>query len=877
MLDSSRRVLLYGLLGILSLVFFGLDVVLPAGLTVELLQVAIVLLTLFAAGRRPTLVFGGITTVFVAAGYGIHLARGEETTVLANHGVVMLGLWMAVAVVLGYKEVLQSRRESEARAQAVLDTTIDGIFTIDGEGTIESFNPAAEDIFGYNAAEVIGEPVAVLLAEPHRDPVEEALRTYRETGRAALVGREQELEGRRSDGTTFPVALSVSEVDAGPRPLLTGIVRDITDRKRDERRLATQYKTAQVLTGSDSLEEAAPRLLRTICEQLDWGRGELWLPDADASRLASAEAWQRSPSSLPAFEDATRRTTFEPGEGLPGQVWEEQRPRWLPDVRRDESFKRQSAAREADVRAGFAFPIRLDDRVLGVMVFFSRDIREPDEGLLQMFSVIGNQIGQFAERRRTERTLQTTAERLSRAQEIARLGSWEYDLETGQVIWSEQMYRLFGVDPDAFTPSLERVKEFLPTEARGRVETVLTRLRDGDDSFRLEHRLSPQDGGERWMLTQGEADDARLVGTTLDITELKETKRALQESEARAQAILETTVDGIITIDAEGAIESFNQAAEEIFGYDADEVIGENVKMLMPSPHHEQHDEYLHSYHETGRRKIIGVGREVTGRRKDGSTFPMDLAVSEVELGDRTIFTGIVRDISERRRLEKEILSVSEQERRRIGQDLHDGLGQMLTGIGLLSQDLARQLDEEGHERAEDMAEITEHVKEADQYARDLSHGLIPVDVEGGQPSALPEALRRLADNAERLFSVDCSFREVDATIVLEDTVATHLYRIAQEAVNNAVRHGEADRLRIILAAGEEHLRLQVRDDGSGFEEADVTDAGMGVRIMNYRARIIGGTLDINSALGEGTVVTCTVPRTSAEAPASAASASPSA
>ena len=230
MLDSSRRVLLYGLLGILSLVFFGLDVVLPAGLTVELLQVAIVLLTLFAAGRRPTLVFGGITTVFVAAGYGIHLARGEETTVLANHGVVMLGLWMAVAVVLGYKEVLQSRRESEARAQAVLDTTIDGIFTIDGEGTIESFNPAAEDIFGYNAAEVIGEPVAVLLAEPHRDPVEEALRTYRETGRAALVGREQELEGRRSDGTTFPVALSVSEVDAGPRPLLTGIVRDITDR-----------------------------------------------------------------------------------------------------------------------------------------------------------------------------------------------------------------------------------------------------------------------------------------------------------------------------------------------------------------------------------------------------------------------------------------------------------------------------------------------------------------------------------------------------------------------------------------------------------------------------------------------------------------------
>jgi len=866
MLNSSRRALLYGLLALLSLAFFGLDVMLPAGLTVELLQVAIVLLTLFAPGRRPTLVFGGVTTAFVAAGYAVHLARGEEATVLTNHGVVLLGLWMAVAVVLGYKQVLQSRRESEARAQAVLDTTIDGIFTVDAEGTIESFNPAAENIFGYDAAEVIGAPVTTLLADAHREPVQEALDTYRETGRAALVGREQELEGRRSDGTVFPIALSVSEVDAGPRPLLTGIVRDITERKQDERRLATQYHTAQALTGSDSLGEAAPRLLRTICEQLDWERGELWLPDAEESRLKSTEAWQRSSASLPAFEDATRHTTFERGEGLPGTVWDEQRPQWLPDVQRDDAFLRQEAARKADVRAGFAFPIQLDDRVLGVMVFFSRDIREPDEGLLQMFSVIGSQIGQFAERRRTERTLQTTAERLSRAQKIARLGSWEYDLETGEVVWSEQMYRLFGVDPDAFTPSLERVTAFLSDEDQGRFEEALAQVREGDDAFRLEHRLSPADGEERWMLTQGEIDDTRLVGTTLDTTELKQTKRALEESEARAQAILETTVDGIITIDAEGTIESFNPAAENIFGYDAEEVIGKDVKVLMPSPHREQHDEYLRSYHETGRRKIIGIGREVTGKRKDGSTFPMDLAVSEVELGDRTIFTGIVRDISERRRLEKEILSVSEQERRRIGQDLHDGLGQMLTGIGLLSQDLARQLEEEGHERADDMAEITEHVKEADQYARDLSHGLIPVDVEGGQPSALPEALRRLADNAERLFGVECSFRAVDAGIVLDDTVATHLYRIAQEAVNNAVRHGAAEHLRMILAAGEAHLRLQVRDDGSGFEEEDVTDAGRGVRIMNYRARIIGGTLDINSALGEGTVVTCTVPRARAEA-----------
>ncbi len=348
----------------------------------------------------------------------------------------------------------------------------------------------------------------------------------------------------------------------------------------------------------------------------------------------------------------------------------------------------------------------------------------------------------------------------------------------------------------------------------------------------------------------------------------KHLRRAQYESEARAQAILNTTVDGIITINADGIIQSFNPAAEDIFGYAAEEVIGKNVKVLMPSPYHEEHDEYLRSYHETGRRKIIGIGREVRGRRKDGSTFPMDLAVNEVDLDDRLIFTGIVRDISERRRLEKEILNISEQERRRIGQDLHDGLGQMLTGIGLLSQDLARHLEDEGHERADDMAEITEHIKEADQYARDLSHGLIPVDVEA---NGLSEALRRLSQNAERLFDVDCTFQEVGTARVHDTTTASHLYRIAQEAVNNAVRHGEADHLKLSLATGEEQMRLQVRDDGSGFETTALDDAGMGIRIMNYRARIIGGTLDLSSTLGTGTTVTCTLPRTAStsDAPAS--------
>jgi chemotaxis family two-component system sensor kinase Cph1 len=130
---------------------------------------------------------------------------------------------------------------------------------------------------------------------------------------------------------------------------------------------------------------------------------------------------------------------------------------------------------------------------------------------------------------------------------------------------------------------------------------------------------------------------------------------ALTESEQRMRAILDTAVEGIITINERGVVDLINPAAEKIFGYRAEEVIGQNVSMLMPLPYSAEHDRYLGNYHNTGEARIIGIGREVVGRRKDGTVFPMDLSVSEVRLPNRRLFTGFVRDISERKRAEKQL------------------------------------------------------------------------------------------------------------------------------------------------------------------------------------------------------------------------------
>lgn len=374
--------------------------------------------------------------------------------------------------------------------------------------------------------------------------------------------------------------------------------------------------------------------------------------------------------------------------------------------------------------------------------------------------------------------------------------------------------------------------------------------------------------------TEGAADAlAVLAGLLGAALACERTAGRLRDSEARARAVLDTTVDGVITIDAHGRIVAFNAAAERIFGYTAEEIQGRNVSLLMPEPYHTEHDGYLQAYHETGRRRIIGIGREVTGRRKDGSTFPMDLAVSEVPAlpGEPVRFTGIVRDISERRRLEQEVLRISDEERRRIGQDLHDGLGQQLTGIGLIVRSLARHLRREGHRLAETAEEVTALLSEADQTARRLARGLVPVEL--GE-TGLPSALARLADRAERFFGVTCTFESYveDAALFENPEVATHLYRIAQEAVSNAARHGHARHVRIVLAAGPQRLRLRIQDDGHGLPEEPprrdgTAPRGMGIPIMHYRARIIGGSLDLRPGPDGGTVVTCTIPPSSDTVP----------
>lgn len=362
----------------------------------------------------------------------------------------------------------------------------------------------------------------------------------------------------------------------------------------------------------------------------------------------------------------------------------------------------------------------------------------------------------------------------------------------------------------------------------------------------------------RLKMLESERDGLRVTLTKELSTQRELTQAAVKDRDERLRAILETAVEGIVTIDQRGIIESVNTATERIFGYSARELTGQKIGILMSSPHREAHDSYLANYLRTGQAKIIGTGQEVTGRRKDGSSFPMDLAVSEVKLARGRMFTGFIRDITERKRLEKEILEISDREQRSIGQDLHDGLCQHLAGIELMSQVLAQKIAVKSKAQAKQVNDIARHVRDAISHTRALARGLSPVTIES---EGLTSALNELATNTEKIFRVQCRCDCNESVEIHDHAAATHLFRIAQEAVSNAIKHGKARRVVISLRKVRSSVVLSVGDDGKGFPSHAKKSKGMGLRIMQSRAGMIGGTIAIERNSGGGVNVTCAMPQ----------------
>jgi PAS domain S-box-containing protein len=333
--------------------------------------------------------------------------------------------------------------------------------------------------------------------------------------------------------------------------------------------------------------------------------------------------------------------------------------------------------------------------------------------------------------------------------------------------------------------------------------------------------------------------------------------RALRESQVLLASFMQNVPCAVFMKDTEGHYLYLNETCEKFFGRNVESCLGKSDEALWPR-HMARRLKQTDAEICAGK-KVLETTETVTG--PDGIHYWLATRFPILNEHNRPIMVGgAAIDITERKRLEEEIQEISEQEKRRIGQDLHDGLGQHLTGIAFMAKALQQRLSTKRLPEASDAANITALVNDTITQTRDLARGLCPVEVER---NGLHAALQQLSGSVEKMFGVSCSFNGDQPVLLDDNAAAVHLYRIAQEAINNAIKHGSAKSIEIQLASNNGFITLSVTDNGEGLAGIGQNGdgKGMGLRVMNYRAGMIGATLEISGEPGHGAKVICKMPQ----------------
>lgn len=400
-----------------------------------------------------------------------------------------------------------------------------------------------------------------------------------------------------------------------------------------------------------------------------------------------------------------------------------------------------------------------------------------------------------------------------------------------------------------------RISDVLSPSQADAIRDCVERALKTDSVIFTEHVSS--EGGRRrfWQARTIPLGPDRALRMVIDMSEQLRWHHALERSEARFRQLVEQAVDGIFVCEEDGRLVDVNRQACESLGYSREEILEMNLIDLCQGLDLEQLWDLLDRL-DPGQSETHAAAHV----RRDGSTFPVELHLGPFwDQGGSPRILALARDVTDRHRLERAALEAAEQEARRIGRDLHDGLGQHLTGMAFLAKGLERSLTERGLPEAGEAREIVKLVKEAVGHSRALAHGLAPVGVHGTE---LTPALENLAERTREVFGIDCEFQGDPVGRVPDDATATAFYRIAQEATNNALKHGKASRITIRLETdADDSLRLTIEDDGRGLPTPRPTGDGLGLRLMKLRAETVGAKMVIENVDEDGgTRVECVLP-----------------
>jgi PAS domain S-box-containing protein len=401
-------------------------------------------------------------------------------------------------------------------------------------------------------------------------------------------------------------------------------------------------------------------------------------------------------------------------------------------------------------------------------------------------------------------------------------------------------------------------EDFAPHEDRARVHEIFERVINTGVAHDFEQIFTDTQGRLRCLEMRVRAVQSgnRILGAVVNITEVTE-QRAQRDTLRTQSRILETMREGVVLVDsANMLIRLTNPTFDRLFGYRTGELLGQSVEPLisLPGTQRKRFERGLSDHHRMGAAPV-----EFECIRRDDSRFIASCVISPLSMGGHDHWLVVINDITERKRLERGIIEIANREQQRIGSDLHDGHGQELTGIALMLRGVAAQLNKEKSSVRLDVEDVIGLVNHAIENTRALARGLSPVSAQSG---GLAAALQSLAARASQRYGVRVEFRNsLTAPIQLNDAYATHLYRIAQEALTNVVRHSLASEVTIGLEVLGGELQLRIDDNGRGFTHQPPDGAGgLGLKMMRYRAQMLGGDLVLETCANGGASVRCSCP-----------------
>lgn len=441
-----------------------------------------------------------------------------------------------------------------ARHRAILDSTLDPIVTIDAGGTILSASRSVERVFGYTPDEMIGRNISMLMPAPHREAHDSYLEAYRRTGVTNILGRTREFEAVRKDGTLFPIEISVSRVDVPGEsmPLFTGIIHDVSQRRRVEEELRLLQELSLAIGEATSLDAAMVEALRRICEATGWEYGEAWVPEPGGEVLVGTPVWYSTDPHFDQFQRAASEARFGKGVGLPGRVWQSGKSEWLDDLRDDDFFKRATAASAAGFRTAVAVPILHEHEVAAVMAFFMRRRQEADQRLLALVAAAVAPLGRVVQHKRLQDALAASEHRFRNLLEHVQIIAVTLDPGGIVTFCNDFFLRLTGwkreevVGRDWFDACLP------PSDREPTREVFRRAIRTGSIEPRYENEILTRSGEARLIAWNNSVVwDSRgalvaVAGLGVDVTEQRRMERELAAHREDLESLIAQRTDELM-------------------------------------------------------------------------------------------------------------------------------------------------------------------------------------------------------------------------------------------------------------------------------------------------------------------------------------------